>query len=315
MDRFWLWWQHLPSRMDPVLIHLGPLPIQYYGLMYLVAFACTYLLAGRRIKTESRFNLTTEQLQTAITALILGLVIGARLGYVLFYGLGYYVHHPPEIILPFDLGNGFRFTGITGMSYHGGLIGVVAGGWWFCRQGRIGLKDLADLVAPAVPLGYTFGRIGNFINGELYGRITDLPIGMVFPLAPDRSLRHPSQLYEAAGEGLLLFALLWRVRRAPLPRGAMLALYLMGYGTVRFFIEVTRQPDAHLGFVSGAFSMGQVLCLARVLAGAAVYAVLARTPGPMSTTTTATPAGLKSAKPGAAQRQPKKGKPQFRTRR
>jgi phosphatidylglycerol:prolipoprotein diacylglycerol transferase len=276
MESFWHWWQHLPSRMDPVLISVGPLKIQYYGLMYLLAFGCAYGLARMRVKTEKRFAISIDDLQSAFTAMILGLVIGARLGYVLFYAMGYFLNHPLEIFLPFTFSDGFRFTGISGMSYHGGLIGVVIAGWLFCRQRAFPLKDLADLVAPGVPLGYTFGRIGNFINGELYGRVTDLPVGMMFPLAPDQGLRHPSQLYEAVGEGILLFLVLWNLRKIALPRGAMLALYLMGYGLVRFFIEFARQPDAHMGFVIGPFSMGQLLCSLMIAGGIAIGLLLRR---------------------------------------
>jgi phosphatidylglycerol:prolipoprotein diacylglycerol transferase len=187
---------------------------------------------------------------------------------VLFYNLPYYLKHPLEIILPFDLSNGFKFTGITGMSFHGGLICVILFTWLYCRKNGLNLLEVADLFIPAIPLGYTFGRIGNFINGELYGRVTSAPIGMVFPLAPGSQLRHPSQLYEALFEGVFLFVVLWSLRRRVRIPGAMLALYLIGYGTVRFFIEYFRQPDAHLGFVFFSFSMGQILCLLMIGCGA-----------------------------------------------
>ena len=269
---FWRWWQHLPETIDPVLIQIGGFRLQYYGLMYLVAFACTYLLVRYRLKHETRFDLGIEQIQDLFTVMILAVIVGGRLGYVLFYNPGYYLHHPLEIFLPFRLAGGFEFTGIAGMSFHGGLIAVLAGVWFYVRRRKIDYRDVADLFAPAVPLGYTFGRLGNFINGELFGRLTHSPIGMYFPMAPELALRHPSQLYEAFFEGLVLFAVLWRLRRRPLPRGAMLAIYLTGYGTVRFFIEFFRQPDAHLGFIFLGFSMGQMLCLAMISAGLGLYA-------------------------------------------
>ena len=276
MQNFLYWWQHLPEHMDPVIFQIGSFRLQYYGLMYIVAFACTYFLALYRIRREDRFEIDVEQLQGLMTAMILGLIIGARLGYVLFYNLFYYLHHPLEIILPFEFSGGFHFTGITGMSYHGGLIGVVAAAFIFVRKNDLSFFHMADLIVPCIPLGYTFGRLGNFINGELYGRVTDHPIGMFFPLAPGPGRRHPSQLYEAFFEGIVLFVFLWAVKGRFKTRGAMLAVYLMGYGLVRFFIEYARQPDAHLGFVFLSFSMGQMLCLAMILAGGILLAILAR---------------------------------------
>ena len=267
MKAFIDWWQHLPAHMDPVLIQIGNFKLQYYGLMYIVAFAITYGLASYRLRREAHFQISIDQLQGLMTAMILGLIIGARLGYVLFYNFSYYLQHPLEIILPFEFSGGIRFTGITGMSYHGGLIGVVVATVVFARTHRLNFFRIADLIVPCIPLGYTFGRLGNFINGELYGRVTTLPIGMFFPMAPGPDRRHPSQLYEAFFEGIVLFIFLWIVKNRITTRGSMLALYLMGYGLVRFFIEYTRQPDAHLGFVLLSLSMGQLLCLAMILIG------------------------------------------------
>ena len=272
MQDFLTWWQHLPEHMDPVLFQIGSFRLQYYGLMYIVAFVIAYALAYRRIRRESDFGIDADQLQGLMTAVIIGLIIGGRLGYVLFYNFSYYLHHPLEIVLPFELSNGFRFTGITGMSYHGGLIGGILGGGFFVHKNRLDFLRMADLIFPCVPLGYTFGRLGNFINGELYGRVTEHPIGMFFPLAPEPGRRHPSQLYEAFFEGIVLFVFLWAVKGRFKTRGAMLAVYLMGYGLVRFFIEYARQPDAHLGFVFLSFSMGQILCLAMILAGGILLA-------------------------------------------
>jgi phosphatidylglycerol---prolipoprotein diacylglyceryl transferase len=274
MDGFVYWWQHLPAHMDPVIFQIGSFRLQYYGLMYIVAFAFTYGLAAFRLRREPRFAIDVETLQGLMTAMILGLIIGGRLGYVIFYNFAYYLKHPLEIVLPFDIANGFRFTGITGMSYHGGVIGVVVAAAIFVRKNRLDFFQMADLIVPCIPLGYTFGRLGNFINGELYGRVTTNPIGMFFPLASGPGRRHPSQLYEAFFEGIVLFIVLWILKGRVKTNGAMLALYLMGYGLVRFFIEYARQPDAHLGFVLLSFSMGQLLCLAMILAGAGLLVFL-----------------------------------------
>jgi len=273
---FWSWWQHLPGRIDPTLFQLGGFRIQYYGLMYIIAFGLTYLLVRHRLQRENRFDLTLEHAQDLLTVMIVGVIVGGRLGYVLFYNAAYYLSHPLEVFLPFRFVDGIRFTGIAGMSFHGGLAGVLLGVWFYIRRAGLDFRTVADLFAPAAPLGYTFGRLGNFINGELYGRVTEAPIGMVFPLAPDARLRHPSQLYEALFEGIVLFCLLWPLRRRSLPPGSMLAVYLIGYGVFRFFIEFVRQPDAHLGFVLWRFSMGQVLCGVMILAGVGLYILFRR---------------------------------------
>ena len=276
MYDFQTWWQHLPQNISPVIFEIGGFRLQYYGLMYIVAFAVTFFLVLYRIKNEERFDIATDQVKDATTYMILGLIIGARLGYVVFYNFSYYLKHPLEIILPFSFSNGITFTGISGMSYHGGLIGAILAPWLYARKAKLDWWDLVDLYQPVIPLGYTFGRLGNFINGELYGRVTTSAIGMYFPLAPTKELRHPSQLYEAFFEGIFLFAVLWSIRKIKTPKGAMLPLYLIGYGTVRFFIEFYREPDAHIGFVFLSFSMGQILCALMIAAGIGLYAYLAR---------------------------------------
>jgi phosphatidylglycerol:prolipoprotein diacylglycerol transferase len=277
MSEFWDWWQHLPQNINPVIFEIGWFKIQYYGASYIAAFALTYFLVLYRIKHEKRFTFTRDQINDITTYAILGLIIGARLGYVLFYNLAYYLHHPLEIFLPFSFSNGFAFTGISGMSYHGGLIGALLAVTWYVRKAKLNLWDVADLYFTVVPLGYTFGRLGNFMNGELYGRVTTAPIGMYFPQAAETALRHPSQLYEAFFEGIFLFVILWRIRKIQKPRGAMLAFYVIGYGTVRFFIEFFRQPDAHIGFIFLSFSMGQVLCALMIAGGIGLYLYLRQT--------------------------------------
>ena len=242
--------------------------------MYIVAFSITFFLVLYRVRHEERFEITTDQVKDMTTYLILGLIIGARLGYVVFYNFSYYLDHPLEIIIPFSFSDGVAFTGISGMSYHGGLIGTILAGWLYARKAALNWWDTVDLYLPAIPLGYTFGRLGNFINGELYGRVTTSSIGMYFPLAPTRELRHPSQLYEAFFEGIFLFAILWSIRRVKMPGGATLGFYLIGYGVVRFCIEYFRQPDDHLGFVLLSFSMGQILCALMIAAGIGLYLYL-----------------------------------------
>jgi phosphatidylglycerol:prolipoprotein diacylglycerol transferase len=260
--------------MNPVMVEIGLFQVRYYGLMYVLAFVISFYLILFRIKKENRFDVSREQIATLSTYMIAGVFIGGRLGYVLFYNLPYYTLHPLEIFLPFEFTNPITFTGISGMSYHGGLAGVILSAWLYIRKAGLDYWEIADLVVPVIPLGYTLGRLGNFINGELFGRITTLPIGMYFPLAGSLELRHPSQLYEAVFEGFFLFALLWNIRLKKLPKGAMLAVYLIGYGAVRFFIEYFRQPDAHLGFVIGSFTMGQALCCVMIVSGTVLYRYL-----------------------------------------
>lgn len=271
MAEFWNWWQHVPQHISPVIFKLGSFSIHYYGLMYIMAFGITFLLVRYRIKHEDRFEMTIGQLKDAIFYMIIGLILGARLGYVLFYNLSYYLGHPLEIFLPFSFSGGVAFTGLYGMSYHGGLIGTTLAAWLYFRKAKLDWRQGVDLFVPAIPLGYTFGRLGNFINGELYGRVTKLSIGMYFPQAPTLALRHPSQLYEAFFEGIFLFIVLWRIRRMKVPAGSMLAFYLIGYGIIRFCIEYFRQPDAQLGFVFLSFSMGQILCAMMIVAGIGLY--------------------------------------------
>ena len=263
-------WQHLPEHISPNIFEIGSFQVRYYSLMYIIAFLLTYLLASYRIKREN-YNYSTEVIQDFFVWAIVGLILGARLGYVLFYNLDYYMKYPLEIILPFDFAHGMKYVGISGLSYHGGAIGVLLSTLMFCRKHQINFWRFADLFCPAIPLGYTFGRIGNFINGELYGRITDMPWGMYFPLDFSHQLRHPSQLYEAFFEGIVLFIILWSIRKKRPFDGFLFALYLIGYGLVRFIIEFYREPDIQLGLILGMFSMGQMLCILMMLAGVSVY--------------------------------------------
>ena len=262
-----LWWQTLPSKMDPVLVSIGPLTIYWYSTMYLVSFGVVYILCRRKIKDNSFTKINVEQLEDLLSWCFIGLLIGARVGYVLFYNFEYYISNPLEIIIPFKYYNGnWVFTGIAGMSYHGGLIGVVSAIWFFSRKLKLHFFELSDFLTAAIPMGYFFGRIGNFINGELYGRVTEAPIGMYFPNAGDQSLRHPSQLYEALFEGIILYYVINFFNKHK-ELGFNSGTYVIGYGFVRFFIEYYRQPDAHLGFILFNLSMGQILCIVMTLCG------------------------------------------------
>ena len=271
MNGFLNWWQHLPENMNPVIFELGPLKPQYYGLMYIVAFVTTYLLVLYRLRHEESFGVSKDQVLDLTTYMILGLIIGARLGYVLFYNFSYYLRHPLEIFLPFEFSNGIVFIGFSGMSYHGGLVGIIISGWLYIRKTNLNFWEMVDLFVPVIPLGYTFGRIGNFINGELYGRETAAWLGMYFPAAPGAAPRHPSQLYEAFFEGIFLFTILWSIRKIQKGPGTMLAYYLFGYGVIRFVLEYFRQPDAHIGFVFMSLSMGQILCGVMAASGVSIY--------------------------------------------
>jgi phosphatidylglycerol:prolipoprotein diacylglycerol transferase len=265
-------WAHWPLKISPVIFHLGPLSLQWYSLMYVTALGTAYALARARLRRDPAF-FPADAFEDFVPWLIFGVVAGARAGYVLFYDLPYYLQSPWEIILPFRWEGGqFVFTGIRGLSYHGGLLGGFLAIFLFCRRRKLSFWRLSDLLAVSVPAGYTFGRIGNFLNGELYGRETSVPWGMYFPQDPAGLLRHPSQLYEAALEGLLLFGVVRLLARRRPPAGVLTAAYITGYGVVRFLLEFFREPDPQLGFVFGPLSLGQVLCLTMAAAGIALAA-------------------------------------------
>ncbi len=273
MDNVITWWQHLPSRIEPVIFTIGGFPVRWYGMTYIIAFGVVYLVTRYRIKNE-KLPYPPVFTGDALTWAIVGVLLGGRLGYLLFYSFPEFIANPLGSIIPLNFsGGGCSFAGIAGMSYHGGAIGVIAAMWLFSRTRNVPFLKTIDLFVVALPLGYTFGRLGNFINGELYGRVTDAAVGMYFPLAPGNALRHPSQLYEAFFEGIFLFVILWALRKRAPYAGFLSGLYLFGYGFVRFFIEFYREPDAHLGLVFMQLSMGQLLCLAMIAAGIGVIAV------------------------------------------
>jgi len=247
-------------QFDPVALRIGPVAVHWYGLMYLLAFGLVWLLGRWRI-ARGMTTLTLRNLEDLIFYGVLGVVAGGRLGYVLFYKPGYYAAHPLEI---FYLWEG-------GMSFHGGLIGVVLVLLWFARSRKLSKLELGDFVVPLIPPGLAAGRLGNFINGELWGRPTDVPWAMVFPQTGDGIARHPSQLYEMGLEGFALFALVWWFARKPRPAGQVSAVFLIGYGVFRFLVEFTREPDNFLGLLTAGLSMGQWLSLPMVAAGAGLF--------------------------------------------
>lgn len=251
-------------EFNPVALQLGPLAIHWYGLMYLVGFALVYGLGRLRIRrSHGASPISTPELEDLIFYSVLGVVIGGRLGYVLFYKPLYYLAHPLEILYLWE----------GGMAFHGGLLGVIVVMWLYARTKQLSFLTISDFIAPLVPLALGAGRLGNFINGELWGRPTEAAWGMVFPGTHDGIARHPSQLYELGLEGIALFALLWWFASKPRATGQVSAVFLMGYGTFRFLVEFTRQPDHFLGLLAGNLSMGQWLSLPMVLLGAVIYAL------------------------------------------
>ena len=247
-------------QFDPIAIQLGPLAVRWYGLMYLIGFGLLWLAGRYRIKRNPGGVWMPKDLDDALFYGILGTILGGRLGYVLFYKFGDYLHEPWKI---FYLWEG-------GMSFHGGFLGVVLALAWFARTRRQNWLAITDFIAPLVPLGLGAGRVGNFINAELWGRAAEVPWAMVFPNV-DRVPRHPSQLYEFALEGVALFALLWWYSARPRARGAASALFLIGYGVFRFTVEFTREPDSFLGLLALGLSMGQWLSVPMVIAGVALF--------------------------------------------
>lgn len=243
-------------QIDPVAIALGPLKIHWYGLMYLVGIGGAWLLASRRLKGFDP-SWSKEKLSDLVFWVAMGVILGGRLGYALFYDLPAYLAEPLKILRVWE----------GGMSFHGGLIGVMLATWLFGRRNGKSFFQLMDFIAPLVPIGLGAGRIGNFINAELWGKVTDVPWAMVFPNGgPDP--RHPSQLYQFALEGVALFVILWLYSRKPRPTMAVSGLFAICYGIFRFIVEFVRVPDAQLGYLAWNWlTMGQVLCLPMILGG------------------------------------------------
>ena len=281
-----------PNWISPIII--PGLPFHWYGLMYLFAFGTTYLLFKYQVKKD-QLKISDDDTVNLFFWTILGLIIGARIFSTLVYDTsGLYWKKPWLIFWPFN--SEMKMVGLQGMSYHGGLIGALAGLIIYVKSKKLSFFQIADLLVAGIPLGYTFGRLGNFINGELWGRVTSISWGMIFPYAPRMSTestivrtlaekvgisykglnainlpRHPSQLYEAFFEGIFLWIVIWFIfRKRKAFDGFLLAIYLIGYGIIRFFIEYFREPDRDLGFIFFNFSMGQILCFLMIILGIAI---------------------------------------------
>lgn len=246
--------------IDPVLIHLGPLQIRWYGLMYIIGFFLAYVIAVK-ISRRRAYEMTAAEIEDLLAYCVIGLILGARFGYCMFYNLLFYLENPLKIFAVWE----------GGMSFHGGLVGLILAGLLYSRVKNKQFLMLADIGAIAAPPGLFFGRLGNFINAELYGRVTDMPWGMVFPGAGSLP-RHPSQLYEGFFEGVVLLLVLYLIHLRSRTRGILIASFLFFYGLMRFFLEFFREPDTQMGFVLGFLTMGQVLCVIMVIAGVCLFA-------------------------------------------
>ena len=244
-------------QIDPVALAIGPLKIHWYGLMYLIGIGAAWLILSRRL---NRFDPTwdKEKLSDLVFWVAMGVIVGGRLGYVLFYDLSAYIANP---LLIFEVWKG-------GMAFHGGLIGVMLAVWGFGKRNGKSFFQIMDFIAPVVPIGLGAGRIGNFINAELWGKASDVPWAMIFPTDPQQLARHPSQLYQFALEGVALFLILWLYSRKPRPTMAVSGMFALFYGIFRFIVEFVRVPDAQLGYLAfGWVTMGQILCIPMIAGG------------------------------------------------
>jgi len=256
------WLHAIPyPQINPVFLELGPLQFRWYGLMYLLGLTGAYFLIKARVAAKG-LPLSREHIYDMVVWAALGVFVGGRLGYTLFYNFPYYLQHPTKIIAVWE----------GGMSFHGGLLGTIIALLWYSKRQGIPSYTVADLAAGATPIGLGFGRIGNFINGELFGRATDVEWCMVFP-GGGPACRHPSQLYEAFLEGPLLLIVLSLITKRPTPPGTMFWSFIAGYGLCRFIVEFFREPDAHLGLIIGSFSMGQLLSMPMVILGTFMLAL------------------------------------------
>ena len=260
-DGYWVF-----SQIDPVAFSLGPLSVRWYGLMYLFGFAFAMWLAGRRADAPNS-GWTRNEVSDLLFYGFLGVILGGRIGYVLFYNFDLFLADPTYL---FKIWTG-------GMSFHGGLIGVITAMIWFAHKTKRHFFTVADFVAPLIPFGLGVGRIGNFMNGELWGRVTDVPWAITFPEAGPEP-RHPSQLYQFALEGVVLFIILNLFWRKNPPRGAISGMFLLFYGLFRFLVEFVRQPDSQLGLYFQEISMGQILSTPMIIIGALMIWVAYKRP-------------------------------------
>lgn len=250
--------------IDPVFLRIGPLEMRWYGLMYILAFTASYLVIKAAVRKRG-LPLSNDGIADLVFAVAVGIILGGRIGYILFYNLSFYLANPLKLFYVWE----------GGMSFHGGFAGALISGIIFCRKRQLNFLEVADLAFLTAPIGLMFGRIGNFINGELYGRVTDVPWGIVFPDGGNLP-RHPSQLYEAILEGPIAFLLLWLLWRAKRPAGTVLWAFIGLYGLFRTVVELFREPDQQIGYIGGVFSMGQILSFPMFLAGVSMVLYLNR---------------------------------------
>ena len=285
--------------IDPVALSLGPLKIHWYGIMYLVAFAAVWWLGNRRAR-QSNAGWNAEQISDLVFYGALGTVLGGRIGYTLFYNFDFFLRDPLSI---FRIWEG-------GMSFHGGFLGVMVAMWLFGRKYKYHFFDITDFIAPLVPPGIAAVRFANFINGELWGRVTTVPWGMVFPTGGPQP-RHPSQLYEMFLEGIVLFIIVWFYSARPRPRYAVSGVFALGYGVFRFAVEFVRQPDAHIGFIAfGWLTKGQLLSVPLIITGIVLLWLARRQPLPAAATNDAngTPTASKTPPAKKSKKKKRKGK-------
>jgi len=278
---------HYFVDINPIAFSIGPVQVHWYGIMYLIGFAAAWWL-GQRRRAAGRLPVTADQFSDLAFYLMLGVILGGRIGYMVFYDTSELVQHPASLFRVWE----------GGMSFHGGLLGVLAAALIWTRRRKLNFFDAVDFIAPLVPIGLGLGRLGNFIGGELWGRHTDVPWGMIFPRALeslektrdalyqmylagelDNEARHPSQLYEFCLEGIVLFAVLWLYSRKPRPRYAVSGLFALLYGLFRFSVEFVREPDVQLGFVAFDWlTMGQILSIPLILVGVILLWMSRRAP-------------------------------------
>jgi phosphatidylglycerol:prolipoprotein diacylglycerol transferase len=264
-------WQNIPIHIDPIIFAIGNISIRWYSLGYVLAILTIYLFLKKKLLNGTLF-ITLEQLENILFFSFFGALLGGKIGYVIFYDWTNFITNPLLSFWPFSNGS---FVGFYGMSFHGGLIGALFAGWIACKRYKLNFWKIVNFIIPVFPLGYFWGRIGNFMNRELYGRVTENKIGMHFSNLDVKLniLRHPSQLYEALGEGILLFFILSYFSQKELWNKHLLWLFLIFYGIIRFVIEFFRQPDAHLQFIAFDWmTMGQILCLGMIGIGISLFA-------------------------------------------
>lgn len=281
-------WQHIPEKLSPIIFSIGQFQIRWYSVSYLVALAIIYFLFQYRFKKNEHgdLNINKKDIEDIFLYIILGIIIGARVGYILFYSFDSFLANPIETLLPFrNIAGEWKFVGISGMSYHGAAIAIPLFAIIYAKRRKLNYWRMVDFYVPCVPLGYGFGRLGNFMNSELYGRVTDAPWGMYF-LDSNRKvfseLRHPSQIYEFFTEGICCFLVLWFLRNKKfLPVGSLGPMYLITYGIARFIVEFFREPDEvfknnlnDIGTVLGFMTMGQTLCTLMILVGVGIIGYL-----------------------------------------